>query len=66
MICFRDMTFCTYHKECLDGDGCARALTEETRKQAQDWWDPNEKDTAPIAVFAEKPGCFAELEKKDG
>jgi hypothetical protein len=59
MICFRDMTFCTFYNECAEGEECHRALTPEVRKRADDWW----KDCggeAPIAHFGNKPECFSD------
>jgi galactitol-specific phosphotransferase system IIB component len=55
MICYEDRTFCEYYKNCGNGAGCSRALTEEVREAAKDWW--GHKD-APICVFAEMPTCF--------
>ena len=55
MICYKDKTFCTFHKECKEGKECGRALTPEVKRVAREWWG-NEK--APIAMFSEKPNCF--------
>lgn len=59
MMCFRDMTFCGYASDCKDAEGCPRALTEEVRREATEWWG---SDEAPIAVFSDKPECFNEKE----
>ncbi|MCK5236492.1 MAG: hypothetical protein KAR06_05840 [Deltaproteobacteria bacterium] len=58
MMCYRDMTFCEFYKECSDGEGCYRALTEEVIKKAEAWM----KD-APICTFVDKPKCFKEMKK---
>ena len=55
MICYKDMTFCSFYKECSKGKDCSRALTEEVIKDAQEWWGNPE---APICQFMEKPDCF--------
>lgn len=53
MMCYRDMTFCTFYKECSEGSGCYRALTEEVLEKAKKWMpDP------PICSFVDKPKCF--------
>jgi len=59
MICYKDMTFCKYYKECGIGHDCHRALTEEVREGADKWWGKG-KDAAPICIFSEKPNCFEE------
>ena len=63
MICYMDMTFCPYYKECARGDTCGRALTPEVEKKADKWW-PGDKGTAPICQYAEKPDCFEPKEGK--
>ena len=53
MICYRDMTFCEA-QECLNFDSCPRALTEEVRLQAAEWWgDIACSGEAPIAIFSD-------------
>ena len=59
MICYRDMTFCSYWKECEKGLDCCRALTSEVRKGAKEWWGT---DKPPICMFATKPSCFKLIE----
>lgn len=56
MICFKDSTFCPFYKECADP--CDRALTDEVKKAAQDWWP----DHAYISQYIDKPHCFKEKE----
>lgn len=51
MYCYKDRTFCTYYKECEDGDKCGRALTP-------DHIDAAEAYKIPVSTFAEKPDCF--------
>jgi hypothetical protein len=55
MICYRDMTFCTFHGECLNGPTCPRALTAEVLEDAVKWWG---SDGTPIARFVEAPDCL--------
>lgn len=54
MICFRDMTFCDYWRDCKHAPDCHRPLTDEVLYAARAWWG---KDGAPIAVFTTKPKC---------
>lgn len=51
MICFKDMTFCSFFEECMDGEDCHRALTEGV-------WREAEESGMPISRFAEWPECF--------
>lgn len=57
MFCYRDMTFCPYHENCLDSKDCHRALTDEVKEKAKKWWGSS-KGEPPICVFAEEPECF--------
>ena len=54
MICFRDMTFCDYWRDCKNAPDCHRPLTDKVLADARVWWG---KDGAPIAVYTEKPKC---------
>jgi len=36
MITFRDMTFCDSWDECVDGDNCPRAITEDVLIRARE------------------------------
>ena len=62
MICYRDMTFCRYYKDCAKANECHRPLTEEVSKRADEWWGKGE-GKAPICMFAEIPNCFEEKEE---
>lgn len=63
MMCYLDMTFCTLYKQCKKGKDCGRALTREVEQAAERWWrGPN----APIAVFANRPGCYEWDQPKKG
>jgi len=68
MICYRDTTFCTFWKDCKDGNDCTRALTEEVKEQAARWWkDWNLPEIGPpICQFAAKPDCWTENIKTVG
>ena len=61
MLCFKDMTFCPFWKECKDGKTCDRALTGKVWDSAERWWGG---DRPPVAVFAEHPDCFVEKESE--
>ncbi len=63
MICYRDMTFCTFYETCADAEGCSRALTPEVIKAAEAWWDGD--GGLPIATFMSKPRCYVELTVKE-
>lgn len=56
MICYKDMTFCTFYEDCEYGDKCLRALTDEVKADAERWM----KD-APICCFVDKPDCHSML-----
>jgi len=55
MICYRDMTFCTFWEKCKKGKECFYALTDEEVKKAHKWWGNKQ---APISIFSKKPDCF--------
>jgi hypothetical protein len=61
MIGFRDMTFCDHWRDCAKAAKCHRPLTPEVEAAARRWWG---KDSAPIAVFTDKPGCHEAQEIK--
>ena len=54
MLCYKDITYCEYHKKCKKGAKCYRALTQNVKKGA-------ERTGMLIAIFAEKPECFEEF-----
>ena len=60
MICYKDMTFCNFWKDCAKGAVCARALTPQVVKSAGDWWswDGGIPEQAPICRFTDKPDCM--------
>ena len=60
MICYRDMTFCTYYEDCENAKDCHRPLTPEVYEAAVRWWGGVD---APISQFSDKPGCWV---KKEG
>ena len=64
MMCYRDMTFCTFYKNCADAKDCHRPLTPEVEKAADEWfksWRKGDDDQgAPICMFSEKPECWKE------
>lgn len=53
MMCYKDMTFCSYWKECIKGKECSRALTPEVIDAAKKWMKE-----APICQFVNRPTCF--------
>lgn len=59
MICYKDMTFCPFWRDCADAADCHRPLTDEVRAAAAKWWPGG---NAPIAQFVEKPSCHKGIE----
>lgn len=57
MICYKDRTFCPFFSSCTDAAICSRALTDEVKERAYQWWGNQE---APICVYVDKPGCYNE------
>lgn len=53
MICYRDMTFCKFYRDCKLKNKCGRALTERVERQA-------EKNGLPVCQFCDKPECWKE------
>ncbi len=58
MICYRDMTFCSFYHLCVDGKTCVIALTPLVEQDAEHWWHG---PGAPICSFATRPECFKEV-----
>lgn len=56
-MCYRDMTFCPFWKECKEGDTCFRSMTEDVINKANDIG-------LGISQFMEHPDCFKERENK--
>lgn len=54
MMCFKDMTFCPFWRDCANAEGCDRKLTPQVYEAAERWWGGPE---APICEFVEKPDC---------
>lgn len=51
MICYKDMTFCTFYKDCANAKDCERKLTPEIDEAAKEFG-------LPLAKFVMKPPCF--------
>jgi len=62
MICYRDMTFCPFNGCKRFGVDCHRSLTEDVRREANEWWGVDGE--APIAQFVDKPDCYEEKDDK--
>ena len=60
-MCYKDITFCSFYLECVNGNDCKVALTPKIEKDAKKWWG---KDNPPISVYLDKPECFKENENK--
>lgn len=55
MVCYKDITFCSYYRKCLKGFGCFRSLTKAVEKDAI-------KKGIMVSQFADRPKCFLEKE----
>ncbi len=53
---YKDMTFCKFYTACNHGATCHRALTDEVKKGAKEWWPEN----PIICVYTEPPECFVD------
>lgn len=62
MMCFRDMTFCTYFQDCKNAGDCPRPLTDDVREAAQKWAYTIGAEIVPIATWTEKPDCHEKVE----
>ena len=62
MMVYKDKTFCTFYKECKNGNNCTTALTDKIIEDAKKWWKDND---APISVYIYKPECFEIKENED-
>jgi len=59
MMCYRDITFCSFNN-CRKWGECRRALTEAQQKMAEAWWmrGGGDKRDTPIAKYINKPSCY--------
>lgn len=53
MMCYKDMTFCTFGLLCKDGYKCERVLNDNIIAEAKEWINE-----APISVYVDFPPCF--------
>ncbi len=60
MMCYMDMTFCSYYERCENRTTCRRQLTEEVKENAK-------KYGIDICQFMGKPNCYEvkKMNKKD-
>lgn len=58
MLCYRDMTFCSFHEGCKGAPECGRALTDEVAAMADSFG-------APICQFASHPECWDPKDQPD-
>jgi hypothetical protein len=52
MMCYKDMAFCTFWRDCKDAAECHRPYTDKVEKEAWAWMEQ-----PPVAFFAAKPDC---------
>ena len=55
MMCYKDMTFCTFYQKCTDASKCGRALTDRVKLAAQQF-------NMPVSIFGDKPDCYIEID----
>lgn len=53
MICYKDMTFCSFYADCKKAYDCNRPITPHVEEAARSMG-------LPIAQFAEKPDCHSD------
>ena len=54
MICYKDMTFCDYWRDCGKNLDCHRKLTDYVKDKAK-------KYDLPICEFSDKPDCWEKI-----
>lgn len=55
MICYKDMTFCTFYKDCANATDCERKLTPEIAEAADEFG-------LPISQFTAPPKCHEKVD----
>jgi hypothetical protein len=63
MICYKDITFCPFWKECKDGSTCKVALTDEVYRKGVEWSRTFTPEDILICQYTDKPDCFKEKNK---
>lgn len=58
MICYHDRTYCQFWLLCKNGHTCDRALTDEVKNDAAEWWGG---DDAPICTYGSLSECFVRM-----
>ena len=61
MMCYKDKVWCN-HSDCSNWDGCDKALTEEVKNAAYEWWG---SDNYPLAMYTHPPHCYEKGEDCD-
>jgi hypothetical protein len=58
MFCYKDMTFCTFYKDCTKRNECHRPLTPKVEAESLEFWKQAGLHGKPIySQFMEKPQC---------
>ena len=55
-MCYRDMTFCPFYKDCAKQSDCHRPYTPEVAELA-------EVHGMPVCLYVNKPGCWEAQEE---
>ena len=51
MLCYKDRTYCNYGVICKNSLNCPRVLTDDIKKQAEDFG-------LPLCLYSDFPECF--------
>ena len=62
MICYRDMTFCGYYRDCSKASECNRPLTDDVIAGCISWCGSSNG----IAQWAERPDCHSKILQTPG
>lgn len=58
MMCYRDITFCSFYLECREQATCVIALTPDVKRKARE-------AGLLISGYVDIPNCFKRLKRKD-
>lgn len=56
-FCYKDMTFCSFYKNCKKGNDCFRSLIPTVSKEAK-------RLVMPICEFSKVPSCHVKVKRE--
>ena len=66
MMCYKDMTFCTFYQDCAHASTCHRPLTPDVRAAAMEWTNTFTKLAyALVMQYTEQPECHSSKDIDD-